>query len=306
MSSIVLTGATSMIGIALIKRCITRGIRVTALIRLDTQRLDRLPDSNLIKIVKCSLDTLVNFDSTELGNDSQIFYHLGWSGTDQQGRFDCDIQLENIRHTLTAVRLAKRMGCKKFIGAGSQAEYGRALVPLADTTPVNPESSYGISKYAAGQLAKIECKRLGLGYTWVRVLSVYGVNDNEGTLLRDFIASCKENHPMSLGPCTHIWDYLYEDDAGSAFLAIGERGIDGKTYCLGSGVGRPLKEYLEMVRDMVNSTYLPQYGKIPYSEISLRYLCADISELVNDTGWKPEVSFEDGIRRMISENRATT
>jgi nucleoside-diphosphate-sugar epimerase len=82
-------------------------------------------------------------------------------------------------------------------------------------------------------------------------------------------------------------------------LAIGEKGASGKIYCLGSGAGKPLKEYLEIIKYLVNPEYQPDYGKIPYTEKSIKYLCADISELIADTGWRPEISFEEGIRKML-------
>jgi len=303
MNTIALTGATSMLGLALIKQCIQRAIKVIAFVRPNSSRLNRLPDSSLVTIINCSLDNLMNFDPLEEKFDKpEIFFHFGWEYTDKQGRYDCDKQLKNIFHTLAAVHLAEKLGCKRFIGAGSQAEYGRSLSNLTGTTPVDPEIAYGIAKYAAGKLSKIECEKLKLEHIWVRVLSVYGSNDNEDTLIKTFIHNCKNNYPMPLSPCTHIWDYLYEDDAGRAFLAIGEKGSNGKVYCLGNGVGKPLKEYLETINTIINPSYIPQYGKIPYVEKSVKQLCADISELTNDTGWKPEVEFEEGIRKIIAKS----
>jgi len=303
MKVIALTGATSMLGLALIKQCILNKIGVVAFVRPDSPRLSRLPDSDLITVVKCNLDDLANFDPAEVRSEiPDVFYHFGWEYTDKQGRNNCDKQLKNIHHTLAVVHFAKKLGCKRFIGAGSQAEYGRSLTPLSSNTPVDPEMAYGIAKYTAGKFAKIECEKLHLEYIWIRILSIYGYNDNEGTLIKDFIENCKNDQPMPLSPCTHIWDYLYEDDAGRAFLAVGEKGLDGQVYCLGSGVGKPLKEYLEIIKSMVNPAYILRYGEIPYNEKSLKYLCANISELTNDTKWKPEISFEDGIKEIIETN----
>jgi nucleoside-diphosphate-sugar epimerase len=300
MSTIALTGATSMIGLALIRQCLRSGIKIIAFVRPNSSRLDRLPDSNLIKIVNCNLDSLINLDAIKERLDNpEMFYHFGWDHTDKQGRYDCDKQLRNLHYTLAAVHLAKKLGCRRFIGAGSQAEYGRSSDHLTGTTPVDPEIAYGITKYAAGKLSKIECEKIDLEHIWVRILSVYGINDNDDTLIKTFIVNCKNNRSMPLGPCTHIWDYLYEDDAGQAFLAIGRRGLNRKVYCLGNGIGKPLKEYLEIIRNMVNPAYIPQYGEIPYIEKSVKYLCADITELTNDTGWKPEFSFDEGVRRVI-------
>jgi len=299
LQKIALTGATSMIGLALIKQCIQNGIEVLAFVRPNSFKLNRLPDSNLITIVNCGLDELTDFKPTET-EMADVFYHFAWEHTDKSGRCDCDKQLKNVSHTLSAVRLAKRMSCKKFIGAGSQAEYGRTSNPLTGVTPVNPENAYGIAKYAAGKFAVQECKKLNMENVWVRILSVYGANDNDNTLLKDFIVNCQKNNAMPLGPCTHIWDYLHEDDAGCAFLAIGNKGMDGKTYCLGSGMGKPLKEYLEKIKNIINPEYIPQYDSIPYNGNSLQYLCADISDLTKDTGWEPMISFEEGIRKTIN------
>jgi nucleoside-diphosphate-sugar epimerase len=301
-NAIALTGATSMIGIALIKQCILHHIKVYAIVRPASTRINRLPKSDLITIVESDLDKLATIQAADVSiSGTDIFYHIGWAGTDKQGRYSSDRQLLNIEYTLEAVRLASRLGCTKFVGAGSQAEYGIASEYLNSTVPVNPINAYGIAKYAAGKLAQIDCDKYGIDFNWVRILSVCGVNDNKDTLLRSFIHNCKHNVSMPLSPCTHVWDYLYEDDAGRALLAIGEKGINRKVYCLGSGIGKPLKEYLEIIKNMMNNDYKIEYGKIPYDDKSVRYLCADIAELTQDTGWRPEVSFEEGIRCIIAE-----
>jgi nucleoside-diphosphate-sugar epimerase len=297
--AIALTGATSMIGIALITQCILNNIRVYALVRPGSSRLSRIPQSNLVSVLVCDLDNLANFNPVDINHDADVFYHIGWADTDKQGRNSCSKQLQNIQYTLDAVHLAKKIGCKKFIGAGSQAEYGLVDVPLNDVIPVNPEIAYGVAKYAAGKFAKIECEYLNLTFNWVRIVSVYGINDNHDALIKLFMKNCRTNISMPLGPCTHMWDYLFEDDAGRAMLAIGQKGIDGKIYCLGSGIGKPLKEYLEVIKNIINPSCIPEYGVMPYTEKSVRYLCADISELTADTKWKPEVSFEKGIRKII-------
>ena len=50
----------------------------------------------------------------------------------------------------------------------------------------------------------------------------------------------------------------------------------------------------------MNSENLIKLGSIPYTEKQVMYLCADISELTKDTGWKPKVRFEDGILKLIN------
>ncbi|GHT84617.1 CDP-abequose synthase [Spirochaetia bacterium] len=302
MRSIVLTGATSMIGIALVKQCVQNNVRVLALIRNDSLRLNAIPKSDLITTINCDLGNLVEFDD-EAPFPVDVFYHLGWSDTDKQGRKSCNKQLQNVAYTLDAVRLAKKLGCKRFIGIGSQAEYGLYSNPVNSFTPVNPIDAYGTAKYTAKKLSKIECTNFNIEHIWVCVFYVYGTESKGDDLIKSFIVNCKSNKPIGLSPCTHIWDFLYEDDAGRALFMLGEQRKFGKTYFLGSGTGRPLKEYLEEIKSIVNPEYVPGYGKIPYTGESTRYLCADITELSNDTGWKPEVLFKDGIRSILASLR---
>jgi nucleoside-diphosphate-sugar epimerase len=296
MKKIVITGATSMIGSAIARCALELGISVLCVIRKDTGRLDNLPKSERLEIFYADISEYTDLD---ISGDYDVFYHLAWEKTFGASRDDVDTQVANIQYTLDAARLAKRLGCKKFIGAGSQAEYGIVTEPLKSDTPVNPQSGYGIAKYAAGKLSRLLCSQIGLQFNWVRILSTYGILDAEHTLIMYAINELRAGRSPEFTKCEQIWDYLYCDDNARAFLAIGNNGVDGKTYPLGSGNARRLSEYIESLRDVVNPTGVLQFGKKEYYPHQPMYLCADISELTNDTGWKPEVPFEDGVRRIM-------
>jgi nucleoside-diphosphate-sugar epimerase len=148
-------------------------------------------------------------------------------------------------------------------------------------------------------LSKLLCAQLGIEYNWVRILSIFGPLDSSHTLIMYTINELLAGHSPEFTRCEQIWDYLYCDDVARAFLAIGEQGIDGKVYPLGSGNHRKLSDYIESIRNIVKPDGMLQFGKKEYYPHQPMYLCADVSELTADTGWKPEVSFEEGIRRII-------
>jgi nucleoside-diphosphate-sugar epimerase len=297
MQKIVITGATGMIGSTLARCALEQGVDVLCIIRKSTSHFDNLPKSERLKIVYADISEYAHLD---ISGNYDVFYHLAWDKTFGDSRDDVDTQAVNIQYTLDAVRLAKRLRCKKFIGAGSQAEYGVVIEPLKPATPVNPESGYGIAKYAAGKLSGLLCSQLGLQFNWVRIASIYGPLDRAHTLIMYAIHELQAEHSPEFTKCEQIWDYLYCDDAARAFLAIGVNGVDGKTYPLGSGNGKRLSEYLEVIRDIIAPDTMLQFGKKEYYPHQPMYLCADITELTNDTGWKPEVTFEEGIRRIIA------
>jgi len=293
---IAITGATGMIGATLAAQAADNGHGVLCLIRKNSPKEENIPNSDKIAVEYCDISGYGGFASDKRYD---VFFHLAWADTFGAFRDDVDSQLQNIRYTLDAVRLAKRLGCKKFVGAGSQAEYGIVSEPLKSDTPANPLSGYGIAKYAAGRLSRLLCCQLGLEFNWVRILSVYGHLDRTQSLIMHTIRELQAGRSPELTKCDQIWDYLYCDDAAGALLAIGEKGADGKTYPLGSGNGKKLSGYLEVLRDAVAPDISLDFGKKEYYPHQPVYLCADISELMRDTQWRPAVSFGDGIQKIL-------
>ena len=118
MKKIIITGATGMIGSSIARCALEKNIEVLC---KDSNRLSNLPKSEKLKIIFASQD---EYSHLEIPDEFDVFYHLAWDKTFGVSRDDVDVQVRNIQYTLDSVRLAKRLGCKKFIGAGSQAEYG--------------------------------------------------------------------------------------------------------------------------------------------------------------------------------------
>ncbi len=317
MKRIAVSGPTGAIGIALINKCIEEGVEVYAFVRPDSKRRDNIPKNPLVKI--CDYD-LKDFERIAGLSGSlklpgiDAFYHFGWAGTIGDGRNDGKLQALNIMYTTAAVALAHAMGAGVFIGAGSQAEYGRVEGKLKPDTAADPENGYGIAKLAAGRLSRIMCERLDMKHVWVRVLSVYGPFDGEATMIMKTIRQLLHGGRPSLTEGKQIWDYLYSRDAGRAFFMLGDKAvgqaggiadgadrteINGKVYCLGSGEGRPLRDYITEMRDAIDPSLPLGFGEVPYSDKQVMHLEADISDLTKDTGFKPEVSFGEGIRETI-------
>lgn len=296
MTNILLTGATGMIGSAIIREALAQNYKITCLVRKKSSRIKNIPRHQNVKIVECNIDEYKNLN---LDEKYDIFIHLAWDKTFGNSRDDVDAQLKNIEYTLDAARLAKRVGCSVFIGAGSQAEYGIQNKDLSPELPVNPESGYGIAKFAAGKLSRLLCAQLGIRFNWLRILSVYGKNDGEHTLISYVINELKNGRSPELTKCGQDWDYLYCDDAARAFLAVAQKGVDGKFYPLGSGLRRKLSEYIKDIQKIINPNIPLGFGEKEYYPHQPMHLVADISELTKDTGWKPEVSFEEGIKKIL-------
>lgn len=304
---IAMTGATSMIGVALIKQCIENGIDVIAFANPGSKRLDVIPRSEHLKLVECALDELKAYEPVE--EECDYFFHIAWAATTHAGRNDVKAHIDNIGYTIDAIDLAAKMKCKKFVGTGSQAEYGRVNVPLSGDTPVNPDVPYGVAKLAAGGMSRIRAAQLGMEHNWVRILSSYGPNDTQQTLMSNLIRAMMNGEHFATSEGIQIWDFIHCDDVAKALLLIAEKGINNKIYPIGSGIGRPLKEYIEEVCELIDNkksfakgTSLKNvaFGEVKYGPLQIMHLVADISELTKDTGFAPEISFIDGVKGLIN------
>lgn len=299
MKRAIVTGATGAVGTALVDNLINNGIEVLVLLREGSARSGVIKKHPLVEVKSCSLENLKTLKN-DMGKTYDVFYHFAWAGTFGDSRNDMCLQNKNVEFALDAVKVAKEFGCKVFIGAGSQAEYGRVEGVLTPTTPAFPENGYGIAKLCAGQMTKEYARQLSLKHIWVRILSVYGPYDGAQTMIMSTITKLKNGEKAQFTKGEQLWDYLYSGDAAEAFRLIGERGRDGKTYVLGSGKAKPLKEYIEIIGKILKARNLIELGTIPYSEKQVMHLCADITQLTVDTGWVPETDFEDGIKKILN------
>lgn len=305
----IVTGPTGAVGTALVCGMAADGVNVYAIVRPGSQRTGELKkryretvEKNIscgeLHIIECALS-----DYRELPKmvpaRIDIFYHLAWADTIGDGRNDTDAQWKNIGYALDAAGAAESVGCRCFIGAGSQAEYGRCSEKLTEKTPAFPENGYGAAKLCAGQLTRIKCGQAGIDHIWTRILSVYGPGDGSRTMIMGTISKLLAHEEPALTAGTQLWDYLYSEDAAKALYLLGRKGKNGRTYCIGSGEARPLHEYVEILRDSIDPALPLGIGKVPYGDKQVMNLQADITPLCEDTGFRPSVEFEKGIADTI-------
>lgn len=308
----VVTGPTGAIGMALCQKLLTEGVSVYAVTHPGSRRaevLRTLPGSERQHIVPCDaaayteLPARIAAAASDGGNLLDVsvdaFFHLAWAHTIGAGRNDMPAQIANIQYTIDAVRAAAELRCKVFVGAGSQAEYGRVDGILHPDTPTFPENGYGMAKLCAGQMSRVECERLGIAHIWPRILSIYGPHDGPLTMISGTIRKLLAGEVPALTAGEQQWDYLYSADAAEALVAMGRHGRNGAIYPLGSGSVRPLRSYIEILRDTIDPALPLGLGEIPYGPQQVMYLQADIEGLREDTGWQARTRFADGICKTI-------
>jgi len=298
MKKVIITGASGPLGSKLCKKLANEGIMVLAIVRMGSNRKEALVNVKNIEIEEVNIEDieLVYFDNWK---DADVCFHFAWTHTGDEKRNDPVEQANNIIYTLKTAEFAKRHGCKVFIGAGSQAEYGKMSGKVDEETETSPDTLYGITKLAAGRLAIEYCEQNGMRCNWIRIFAVYGPEENDYILTAYVIKTLLKREKPILTPCQQVWDYLYIDDALCAIQLIAEKASQSGVYCLGSGSPKTVKEYVEKIRDTINPELELGIGEKEYSANQIMHLEADISKINHDVGFVPQIPFEVGIKNTI-------
>lgn len=301
MPNVIVTGATSMIGVSLIEAALSDSTveKILAVVRPGSKKINRLPSDCRIEIIEVDLN---DYKKLKKYTGYETFYHLAWSRTETYNESceDMLLKCKSIEGTLEAVEVAHAIGCKKFVWAGGQSEYGIVNDDyMRPDTPCDPVRADGIMHYATGKLVRLLCNRYKMPFILVRIFSIYGKYDRPNSMITSTVKKMLDGEACQFTPAEQIWDYLNATDMGSAFYLAGKKAEEDKIYCVGSGDARPLKEFIKVIRNVVNPDLELKFGELPYPTNPIMRLCPDISAIKNDTGWKPTVSFEEGIKEIV-------
>jgi nucleoside-diphosphate-sugar epimerase len=299
-SHILVTGAGGFVGAAVVEAALAAGHEVTALVRNDTGRIAHLAD-------RASLLRVDLADSAEVAAllgpaKPDIVIHCAWEGVGGALRSG-DIQLDNIRTAVALADAAVAAGVRKFVGIGSQAEYGRYDRRIVETDLPQPTMLYGAAKLAASHLVAQRCREARVSFAWLRLFSVYGRGDNPNWLIPSAAASLVQGKAPKCTSGTQKWDYLHIDDVARGVLATAA--TDGATGVFNLSSGNPVavRTIVEMLRDIAAPGLALIFGEIPFGPDQIMHLEGDNSRLAAATGWSPEVPLPVGLAGVVEEMR---
>lgn len=286
---ILLTGSSGFIGNAILKNLICNGHIVYCYKRLNSFKEEVL-SKNIIYITDNELE--------KLDQQIDVFIHAAWGGTRGIKREDEDIQKQNIRNLYSVLKYAKKLKVKTIMSFGSQAEYGN-IDKIVQDINFEPVSYYGIYKIKAKEIINKFCSENSIRFVWLRLFSVYGQGDYENSLINSVIKKMKVNEPIDLTECLQYWDYLNINDFLDVLnIFIHSNSLSGE-FNIAYGESKKLREYIEIIKKMLNSKSSLNYGAIKYPESGYTNLIVSIEKLTEITGWKPKISFENGVREIL-------
>lgn len=297
MRKVILAGATSFIGMNLISELYGRGYDITALIRPNSKNKHKIECFGNIKIVEIEMSEYKHLNEYIDYIRGSIIINLAWEGTRGSERDDHFMQKKNYEDALSAIKNFVDNGCEMIINAGSQAEYGFHEGIIFEDTECRPVTEYGKYKLKLYNESYDYCKKNNIKFVEARFFSLYGPGDSENTMIISILNSMIKNKACKLTECTQIWNFLHIRDAVRGIRTLIENECESGAYNFGSLDTRELKSFIEEMYYLSNSKSKMFYGSIDYTN-GVLHLAPNITKLMN-TGWKPEIKFEDGIVEMI-------
>jgi len=315
--NVLITGVTSFIGRALARELISEGYEVYGAVRPTSRSRGSIEEElPRLHIIDCDMDDCAALAKyvPELPT-MHACVHLAWEGAGRAGRMDRAVQERNGDNTLELLEAVHKLGCGRFIMAGSQAEYGVTLervqsgeaadLPEEESRRCFPISEYGKSKLSMLRRCGDFCTQHGMTYIHCRIFSIYGVGDHPGTLMSSIIASFIAGAHIDLSSCEQMWNFLYITDCvkaladlvSCAFTVSEDDIITEHVVNIASEDTRPLKDFVQAARDVIGKGSYT-LGEPMGGPEGTPYLDPDTERLYELTGFVPQVSFEEAVRRM--------
>ncbi|HOK45528.1 MAG TPA: dTDP-glucose 4,6-dehydratase [Bryobacteraceae bacterium] len=208
----------------------------------------------------------------------------------------------NLRGTFTLLEAARRRRVQRFLHVSTDEVYGSIPEPYAadESYPLRPASPYSASKAGSDLLALSYFTTYRLPVVVTRASNNYGPYQFPEKLIPLMISNALEGKPLPVyGDGMNVRDWLYVDDHCRAILAALEKGREGEVYNIGGNCSLP---NIEVVRKILKAT-----GR---GEDLIRFVtdrpghdrryALSSEKIMRETGWSPQVAFENGIQQTIA------
>ena len=297
MNKVIITGADGFIGSYTVKYFLDQGNTVLAIDIGETPH--RLDSHKNMTYMQCDIsDTTAMLEKIPLGMYDS-FIHFAWAGSAGTAREDYNFQMKNALNTVECLKVAKELGCRRFVGAGSIMEYEMEAAIHAQGSRPGMGYIYGMGKHIAHCMCKSVAVNIGIDLLWPMITNAYGVGELSPRFVNTTLRKIINGESLQFTAATQNYDFVYVTDVAKAFYMVSEKGKPFCEYMIGSGNARPLKEFIFEMQHSCAPNVDPVFGDIPFTGTNMHLNTFDITSISQDCGFKPEISFAEGTQRTM-------
>lgn len=302
---VLVTGADGFIGSHLTEMLVAQGCEVRALAQYNSfNNWGWLENVSCIKDIDVVTgDVRDPFFCKEIMKDVGEVFHLAALIAIPYSYIAPQSYVEtNVTGTLNICKAALETGVQRVIHTSTSEVYGTAqYVPIDEKHPLQPQSPYSASKIAADAMAMSFFNSFNLPLTIARPFNTYGPRQSARAVIPTIISQIASGKKeINLGDTSPTRDFNYVTDTCRGFLALSKsKDSIGKTINIGSNYEISIKDTLELIKKVMNSDVklVHDQERVRPKNSEVHRLWCDNSLIQSLTGFQPEVSIEEGLRR---------
>lgn len=303
MSNYLVTGGAGFIGSHLSEELVRRGHRVRVLDNLSTGKRKNLEHIPGVELLEGDLADPDACRRAVQGIDYVL--HMGAVASVPRSVVDpVTSNTSNISGSLNILVAARDAGVKRLVYAGSSSAYGDSpTLPKREDMPTKPQSPYALQKLVAEQYCQMFTQLYGLETVTIRFFNVFGPRQDPGSpysgVISLFSTALLEGRvPMVYGDGGQTRDFTYVANVVDGVLRACEApGVAGEVINVATAGRISLNHLLQTINEIVGTNITPKYAETRAGDV--RDSQADISKAATLLGYKPLVTFEEGLRRTL-------
>lgn len=210
----------------------------------------------------------------------------------------------NIKGTLNMCQAARDVGVERIVVTSTSEVYGTAqYVPIQETHPRQPQSPYSATKIGADAIAMSFYNAFGLPVVIARPFNTYGPRQSARAIIPTIISQIANGERrIKVGDLRPTRDFNFVTDTCRGFMALGSAaGIEGQEINIATGTEISMADTLNLIAELMGADveYVVDPERLRPANSEVMRLCGDSTKIRRLTGWEPEVTLAEGLRRTI-------
>lgn len=291
MKTAIVTGATGLVGKAVVGNLVQAGVEVLCVGRRTfkyTEAREYFECEVSYLCLEMSDVELLPAEIEKLGwfaGEDSVFYHFAWSGDKKLTDGSFEEQIKNVTYATNALKAAKKIGCVKFINSGTVEEtHAQRHIERKTTSYLPSQLNYTIAKLASRDMCRMVAYLEKIDYVHTRLSVPLRPDLSEGNYIAKTLKEITQGRSYQEPKNKQLFDVILIDDVARAYVLIGKHGRNKADYFIGTADPTTLSDYFEDYERLLRGLKVNRRDKKHTEEDRGLF---DISELSKDAGFEP-------------------
>lgn len=299
--SFFVTGATGFIGANLVRKLVSRGDKVSIIVR-DKKLNWRINDiAARISVYTCDILDKSLVEIIQKISPTHIFHFASYGSLPIENDSKMMIDV-NIKGTINLLNAVEKTPFSLFLNAGTSSEYGIKDNPMAETDAPEPVNDYGSSKLAQTLFCSQFAKRRALPVVTFRLSSPYGYYEEYSRLVPSVVLKAISNNPIQVSSRKNVRDFIFIEDVVNAFVkACDVSFASGDIINVGYGKQHSIKDVVSHITKYAESKSSIEWGAVAkqHRQIEPKKWIVSNAKARKILRWKPKYSLDEGIVKTV-------